>query len=271
MLQSWATRDFDCPTGLTGITPNSAPSPDPTIVQNSAACLLFHQFLRTLLNNVFADDFAAVAKLAGQNPGADAGRQIRAMLFMLTLDTAANTPGTEFCNNVNTSGVTVSGGTHSCPDQVNIALNSAFTSIAAQLGPPPAPAATSTTWLWGKFHTLTTLSPTAPLIGGGFSGGPFARPGGALSVDVGNPDATQSTPLGFTYSHGSNVRFIGEIQAPASSTILMQLPGVEHDAQFGVFAGPTDMLTPYVGNQYFHYLMNHQVDANAVSSQGFAP
>jgi hypothetical protein len=114
------------------------------------------------------------------------------------------------------------------------------------------------------------LSPAAPLVGGGFSGGPFARPGGALSVDVGNPDTTQSTPLGFTYSHGSNVRFIGEIQAPATSTIFMQLPGLEHDAPFGVFANSLDLLTPYAGNQYFNYLMSHQVDSQAVSSQGFA-
>ena len=153
---------------------------------------------------------------------------------------------------------------------MNTALASAFITIAGELGPPPQPGATSTKWLWGKFHTLTTTSPAAPLVASGFSGGPFARPGGALSVDVGNPDASQTSPLGFTYSHGSNVRFIGEIEAPATSTILMQLPGVEHDAPFGNFVGSTDLLTPYAANQYFTYLMNHKVDAATVSTQGFS-
>ena len=263
MLKQWQTDKYLCPTALTGTSPSSAPVTDATVLRDSAACMLFHQFARTLLTNVFSDDLAAVAQLAGTNPGADFGRQLRAMLFMLSLP--ANATGTEFCNNVNTSAVIVSGGTHSCADQVGIALSSAFTSISAVLGAP-----SGNKWLWGKFHTLTTLSPAAPLVSGGFQGGPFARPGGALSVDVGNPDGSQSSPLGFTYSHGSNVRFIGDIQAPASSTTLMQLPGLQKDQPFGVFANTPDLLTPYAANQYFNYLMNHQVDANAVSSQGFA-
>lgn len=267
MLQAWKPRHYDCPTALTGLSPNSAPSTDATVLANSAACLLFHQFLRTVLTNVFNDDFSFVAKATGQNPGGDSGRQLRALLFMLNLP--PNATGTEFCNDVNPStGATLQPTT--CAQQVNTALTSAFNTIVAELGPPPAAGATSTKWLWGKFHTLTTTSPAAPLIASGFSGGPFARPGGALSVDVGNPDASQSTPLGFTYSHGSNVRFIGEIEAPATSTILMQLPGVEHDAPFGTAVGSADLLTPYAANQYFTYLMNHEVDAATVSTQGFS-
>jgi penicillin amidase len=268
MLQAWKTRNYDCPTGLTTVSPTSAPSTDPAVLANSAACLLFHQFLRTVLTNVFNDDFGFVAKATGTNPGGDSGRQLRALLFMLNLP--ANAPsGTEFCNNINTTtGATVLA--QSCAQQVNTALASAFNAIVAELGAPPQPGATSTKWLWGKFHTLTTTSPAAPLVASGFTGGPFARPGGALSVDVGNPDANQTSPLGFTYSHGSNVRFIGEIESPATSTILMQLPGVEHDAPFGTFVGSTDLLTPYAANQYFTYLMNHEVDAATVSTQGFS-
>jgi penicillin amidase len=269
MLNTWKGDNYLCPTGLTGTSPSSAASTDPVVLRDSAACLLFHQFVRTLLPNVFNDDFAAVANLTGTNPGADFGRQLRAMLFMLTL--APNATGTEYCNNVNTSAVTTLAQT--CAQQVVTALSSAFTSISAELGAPPAAGATTTSWLWGKFHTLTTLSPAAPLISGGFSGGPFARPGGALSVDVGNPDSSQSTPLGFTYSHGSNVRFVSEVQTSTAATNtnnFMQLPGVEHDAKFGVFSSTHDLLTDYAGNVYFNYLMGHQVDNQVVSSQGFA-
>jgi penicillin amidase len=270
MLTAWKADNYACPTGLTGLSPSSAAVTDAPTLNDSAACLLFHVFLKSLINTVFTDDFAAVAHLAGTNPGADAAREIRTMLFMLNNSSPAGsaTPagaGNEFCNNVDTNGVTLaSGGTKSCAAQVITALSTAFATIAAELGAPP------TKWIWGKFHTLTTLSPAAPLVSGGFQGGPFARPGGAFSVDVGNPDNSQSTPLGMTYSHGSNIRFVGEIQAPAASTVFMQLPGLEKDQPFGVFANTPDLLTPYAGNQYFNYLMSTQINANAVSSQGFA-
>jgi penicillin amidase len=270
MIQAWQTRGLDCPTGLTGTSPSSSPSNDPNVVANSAACLVFHQFVKTLLVNTFNDDFAFVQHAAGQNPGGDFGRELRTMLFMLGLP--ANSTGTEFCNNINTStGATVTA--HSCADQVNIALGQAFNAVAGQLGPPPAANATTTTWVWGKFHTLTTLSPAAPLIAGGFSGGPFARPGGALSVDVGNPDGSALTPLAFSYSHGSNVRHISEVKTSTdpSVQVLMQLPGMQHDAPFQSSSTFPDLLTPYAANQYFQYPMNHQVDSHAVSTQGFAP
>jgi penicillin amidase len=272
MLTAWKSRGYDCPTGLTGTSPSSALSTDPNVVANSATCLLFHQFLKTLLTNVFNDDFARVAKLAGQNPGGDSGREIRAMLFMLQQPVPPTGPldFTEFCNNIDpATGNIVTA--HTCADQVNIALGQAFNAVAGQLGPPPAANATTTTWVWGKFHTLTTLSPASPLVAGGFQAGPFARPGGELSVDVGNPDGAQLTPLAFTYSHGSNVRFIGEIESPTSANVLMQLPGLEHDAPFQSSPNFPDLLTPYAANQYFNYLMNHQVDSHAVSTQGFAP
>jgi penicillin amidase len=268
MMTAWKADGYACPTALTGLSPTSAAVTDATTLNDSASCLLFHVFLKQLLGTVFTDDFNAVQALAGTNPGADAAREIRTMLFMLNNTGAASGgPGNEFCNNVVVNATTKAliSTTVSCSTQVVTAMVTAFLTISAELGAPP------TKWTWGKFHTLTTLSPAAPLVANGFSGGPFARPGGAFSVDVGNPDGSQSTPLGMTYSHGSNVRFISEIQDPnaSPSTVLMQLPGLEKDQPFGVFANTPDLLTPYAGNQYFTYLMSNQINANAVSSQGF--
>jgi penicillin amidase len=268
MLTQWDHNGLDCPTGLSGISPSSPQDPSAANVFNSASCLLFHIYTETLLKTVFTDDFALLGV------GSDAGRQIRAMLYMLGLENASlhaggsPTPaGTEYCRNVKNG----TQDSTDCFTQEVTALITAYLTISADAGAPPTPTGGTTKWLWGKYHTLTILDPAAPLIGSGYSAGPFARPGGALTVDVGNPDGSQSTPLGQSYSHGSNVRFIGEIQAPASSTTLMQLPGLEHDQPFGLFASTPDLITPYVQNQYFNYLMNHQVDAHAVSTQGFAP
>jgi penicillin amidase len=268
MFTQWATDGYDCPTALSGISPSSAPDGNATHLRDSAACLLFHIYLEKLLTTVFNDDFAFVQAVAHQSVGADAGREIRAMLYMLNLEATSVggggtpvPPGTEYCSNITTAGAVTP---VDCFTQEATALVTAFLTIQAEIGAPP------TNWLWGKYHTLTFQSPAAPLVAGGFQAGPFARPGGALTVDVGNPDSNQSTPLGQAYSHGSNVRFIGEILPPANANTLMQLPGIQHDQPFGVFSNTADLITPYVQNQYFNYLMSTQVNSNAVSTQGFA-
>ena len=126
-------------------------------------------------------------------------------------------------------------------------------------------------WLWGRVHTLSTVSPASPLIANGFTAGPFARPGGALTVDVGNPSGSQSSPLGFAYGSGSNVRHISVMDPNAANAVVkMQLPGPERDAPFGVFSSTPDLLGQYVQNQYFDFLHGHQIDNKGVSAQGFS-
>jgi penicillin amidase len=258
ILTQWGSDGYDCPTGLTSSDPNSAADTDPTHNRDSAGCLLFHTFLTRLLHNVFDDEAAVVAATTGKSFDLDVGAEIRGMLYLLTLP--ANDAGASFCNDINRNGT--AGAAHSCFEQLVTALLSAQAALTQGFGAPA-------NWLWGKVHTLTTSSPAAPLIAGPFGGGPFARPGGALTVDVGNPDGSQSSPLAFTYTHGSNVRFISDMSAPATATIYMQLPGPERDGPYGVFSNTPDLLGQYVKNQYFNYLIGHEVDAAVVSAEGF--
>src|SRR5207248_9841855 len=117
--------------------------------------------------------------------------------------------------------------------------------------------ADTTKWLWGRVHTLTTQSAAAPLVAGAFSGGPYARPGGALTVDVGNPNSSQSSPLAFAYSSGSNLRFISVMDpAAANAQAKMQLPGPERDAA-GVFSNTLTMPNIYAQKQYVESLYVH--------------
>jgi penicillin amidase len=255
----WDADGYDCPTGLSSPDPKSAPDSNATHVRDSAGCLLFHTFLKTLLKNVFDDDFAVISKATGQNFGADRGAEIRGILYMLQPTTPAG--DTTLCNDVNASGTTTA--THSCGEQVVTALVTAALQLTNSLGPP-------TNWLWGRTHTLTLASPV-PLIGAPFSAGPFARPGGIESVDVGDPDGSQSSPLAFTYSHGSNIRYISVMDPNAADAqVKMQLPGPERDAPFGVFASTPDLFGQYVQNQYFDFLYGHQIDNKGVSAQGFS-
>ena len=218
-----------------------------------------------MLANVFNDDLAVVSSVTGRSFGNDFGAEIRALLYMLTL--ADNSAGQSFCNDVDASGATVH--THSCKDQLVSAMTSAFSSLTATYG-DPGPGFLNirqSNWLWGRVHTLTTTSPASPLVASVL--GPYARPGGALTVDVGNP--TASSALDFSYTAGSNVRFIAEMDPAASAVTRMQLPGPEHEPRFGVFNDPNDpnLIGQYVQNQYFDYAVGHQVDAAASSVQVF--
>jgi penicillin amidase len=188
LLQSWAhntTLPYDCPTGLTSADPQSAPVTDAPTLTNSAACFLFHAFLNTLSHNVFDDDFAVVSATTGQSFGGDTGAEIRALVVRLLPDLTQHS----FCDDVSpTFTVTAS---KTCGAQVVNALVTAFTTLSTANG------SDTTKWLWGRAHTLQTVSPASPLVANGFTTGPFARPGGALTVDVGNPSGSQSSPLSF--------------------------------------------------------------------------
>jgi len=258
VLSNWASLGYDCPTGLTTSDPKSAATTDATALSQSAGCLLFHTFLTKLLHNVFDDDFAVVSASTGQLFAGDVGAEIRGMIFMLS------NPGTHsFCDNVSKS-FTVVNPPQTCEQQVVAALATAAGTLQNAYGTDP------NTWLWGRVHTLTLQSAAAPLVGPPFSAGPFARPGGALTVDVGNPSSSQSSALGFSYGSGSNLRFIAVMDpTPANAQVKMQLPGPERDGPYGLFSFPPDLLGMYVQNQYFDFLYGHQVDNRGLSAQRF--
>ncbi len=259
LLTQWGADDYDCPTGLTSSDPKSAPDTDPKRSRDSAACLLFHTMLKNLLHSVFDDDFAVVSATTGSSFSGDGGAEVRGLLYLLSLP--ANDARASFCNDVDPDNSVAA--THSCTDKLVGSLLVAAGTLQAAYGAPA-------NWIWGRVHTLTTTSAAAPLIAGRYAAGPFARPGGAFTVDVGSPDGSQSSLLGFSYSHGSNLRFIAEVGDPAAAVTKMQLPGPERDAPSGVFSSTPDLLGQYVQNQYFDFALGHQVDANAVSVQGFS-
>ncbi|MFL5409331.1 MAG: penicillin acylase family protein, partial [Myxococcales bacterium] len=261
LLQDWANTPvpYGCPTGLTSADPNSAPVTDAPTLTDSAACFLFHTFLNTLLHNVFDDDFAVVSATTGQSFSGDTGAEIRALVVRLLPDLTQHS----FCDDVSpTFAVTTP---KTCGTQVINALVTAYTALSTANGTD------TTKWLWGRAHTLQTVSPASPLISNGFTTGPFARPGGALTVDVGNPSGSQSSQLSFAYGSGSNVRHISVMDPDAAAAqVKMQLPGPERDAQFGVFPSSSALLNQYVQNQYFDFLLGHQIDNKGVSAQGFS-
>ena len=258
LLTQWGADDYDCPTGLVSSDPKSAADPDPKRSRDSAACLLFHTMLQKLVSSIFDDDFAVVSASTSASFSPDGGAEIRALLYLLGLP--PNDPRASFCNDVAPDNSVIA--THSCAEKLVGSLLVAAGTLQAVYGAPA-------NWIWGRVHTLTTASAAAPLIAGAYAAGPYARPGGAFTVDVGNPDGSQSSLLGFAYSHGSNVRFIAEVGDPAAAVTKMQLPGPERDGPSGVFSSTPDLLGQYVQNKYFDFALGAQAESNAVSVQVF--
>lgn len=249
VIAQWAVLGFDCPSGLLGNDPNTSPStPDTKVLQSSAGCLLFHAFVRTLVTAVFTDDLA----VAGQavNPFV----AVKAALFLLGLPDGA--PGTSFCNDVDSAGELVM--QHACGEQAANALVTAYRDVAAQLGPDPIG------WVWGRVHTINPAS-ELPLASTDYRPGPYARPGGAYTVDVGC-QSLSGTGLAFPYTFGGAVRVIS-VMDPGAPIVRMQLPGPERDRPASS-PGP-DLLGLWVNNTYFDYPVGDQIHSAAVSTQVF--
>jgi len=250
VLAQWATNGWDCPSGVVGTNPKGPADTNPTVVQNSAGCFLFHEFLRTLVNNVFADDLA-VAK-----QGINGLAAVKALLFML--DPANATPAaTTFCNDVDATGKTVA--VKTCGAQVAAALVQAYDTLSALVG------RNTSSWTWGRVHTIRPVSLLA-LVTTNYQPGPYARPGGVFTVDVGSP-ALSGSGLDFAYGSGGNVRHIS-LMDKTHPKVRMQLPGPERDGAAVGPAGP-DLLGQWVQNSYFDYAVGDQIKAVAVSAETF--
>ncbi|HMK71739.1 MAG TPA: penicillin acylase family protein [Myxococcaceae bacterium] len=224
IIDQWHTNGLNCPTGLTGVDPVGSPNdPDTVNAQSSEACLLFHAFLNRLVVNVFAPSLA----LAGQ--GVNTSNAIRGILYLLT--PGLPVPAQTFCAPL------------TCDQQVVKAMTDAYNALTVTYGQPSAG-----NWRWGRLHTMSPSSAAYPLVAGLYKPGPYARPGGALTVDVGNPGLRTDDALVFQYGAGSNVRFIAVMDGSATKE---QLPGPVVDGPF--YPGNPGLLGQYVQNQYFDF------------------
>jgi len=204
------------------------------VAKNSAGCFFFHQFLRTLITNIFQDDLA-VAGL----PVDDLQATRALFLLLLEADSTDGMAGATFCHDVDGSGALVSA--HTCAEQVNLALVSAYDALTAAHG-------AASNWVWGRVHTVKPVS-LAALPAQEFAPGPFARAGGAFTVDVGTPALSRAEP-DFAFGTAANVRHISVMDA-ADPVVKMQLPGPERDAPFS--SASHVLLDEWLNNTYFDF------------------
>lgn len=235
LFDTWNGDGYACPTGLTSFDPASAPDTDPVHSRDSAACAYFHTFLRTLVADVFADDEAAYSTALGTSFQFDDQLDLKGFFWMM--DPANNNQ--KLCDDRSTASVV-----ETCNDMVVKALKESRDLLAANYGPDPM------NWRWGTMHTVTFETPlgsSAP----DFNAGPFARPGGYFSVDVGPASpievpANDPNALAFHIPAGPNERFIAVMDG---SITRMQLPGYQHDVAYNGAA--SGLLADWLNDVYF--------------------
>jgi hypothetical protein len=261
-FSTWTAEGNDCPTGLLTTDPKGPVDPDAKNTRSSAACFLFHAFARTLLQNVFADEIAAANHLGNLAPDEELAVSwqlaVKSLLYMLEQPTSSPVYAltTSYCNDVSVTGTVLHA--KSCPDQLVAAAVTAVRLVSAQQGSYPAD------WRWGRVHTAQPVS-YIPTVTAGYSPGPYARPGGAFTVDAARPSITQAGLTDFSFTDGANLRYVS-IMDGAAPTFRMQLPGPERDQAAGMIVGP-DLLAGWAQNQYFDFPYRAQIAAVTVAVQ----
>ena len=254
---------LDCPTGLApgSLDPATALNdPDPTNSANSKACLVFHTFLRRVLEATFSDEEAVAG--VGRAPG----NEVRALITLLIgeLTGAVPNPNNVFCRDVAMRGQNAGAplNAKTCQTQVLDALGFAYAELKGAYGD-------ESNWRWGRVHTITFqfIVPGYPLIDPEFRPGPYPRPGGAWTVDVGAPTGRGSAILTFPYGSGGNVRWLAAMDGTVDHT-FNQLPGVENGGPYPF--GQSTMLTDWVQNKYFNWPHN-AADVTSVRSETYSP
>jgi penicillin G amidase len=194
-LSNWS---YECPTGLSGVAPDSAPDPDPQVSADSAGCLAFHALLGRLNRAVFDDEIAAA--------GLDARAGIDSLVVLLTRPDAL-LRGSDYWDNVATMG------TEAPENIVASVLNATGAYLTTAAGPTVAE------WRWGRFHTLTLGSGPAANT----DVGPFANDGGYSTVDVAIPSGIYSDV--YSHTNGPSMRFACELNVADGVDCTIELPG----------------------------------------------
>jgi penicillin G amidase len=139
-------------------------------------------------------------------------------------------------------------------------MTASFNQLTQELG-------AQSNWIWGRLHSMSPQSLVFPLVAGLFNPGPYARPGGAFTVDVGSPGLRSDFVLSFPYGSGSNVRWIAVMDGSATKE---QLPGPQVDGP--LYPGSPGLLGQYVVNEYFDFPYGAAaISAATVRTQTFSP
>lgn len=197
-LAALAAWDYQCPTGLTGNTPSSPATTDPTELASAVGCMTFHSLFPKIHDVAFLDETTT----------ASVGRAKIDAVISLLIRPSQLVGGEVYWDDVTTPGVT-----ETSTMGIVAALNATGAYLAGEFG------ADSSAWIWGRKHTVTLSNQ----INAMYSNGPFANDGGLFTVDVANPTGAFND----SYSHpaGPSIRLACDADTADGVGCTIQLPG----------------------------------------------
>jgi penicillin amidase len=208
-----AAGTYSCPTGLDGLDPFDAPSSrDATEATEAIGCAAFHTALYALFDAAFGDEL--------KDPEVGLGSALTTNMVPVLLRSLRNDsydPASEtfwFDENAD----------H--PTTRTEILQRALSKAGAVLATYGA----SDDWRWGRMHALTLKSPLSQPNLTAFDSGPYATPGGVLTVNVATPssvdlnDTSPAARLRFAHTTGPSIRMLVELGAD-SPHMQISLPG----------------------------------------------
>lgn len=243
-LRDW---DYGCPTGVAGVTPDSAPSEDAEEAASSVGCSAFHVLVGRLMVAVFGDELAQYE--------APMGADVEALVRLLKRpETMAW--GAAFWDDTRTDF------TETAEDVVAGAVAAAAEWLVERFDADPD------TWRWGYLHTVTLRADLFDSFGvETYNNGPWVNDGGMYTVDVAAPRSVVSHRYGHT--SGASTRFVCEV--PASGIrCQVQMPGGQR--HFRDSPNYQDGLDRWLVNEPYDLAFSvSEVAAVAASSIRFEP
>ncbi len=199
-LAAW---DFDCPSGLDGVDPETATPVSGDAAAASIGCAAFHVLLPRLVDGAMADELASSDLIA---------RPFLVSFVNLVLRPDALQMGADWWDDVSTDE----------PEDmaaiVAAAMNDAGAFLETTLGDDPD------TWRWGRLHTVTLRANLFDDAGiPNFNNGPYVNDGGWFTVDVANPSGMYRDD--YAHRSGASMRFACDLPADAPVACTLQVPG----------------------------------------------
>jgi penicillin G amidase len=243
-LAAW---DFECPTGLDGVDPDSAPDPD--TAASARGCAAFHVTWARLRTAVFSDDVLALAPDFNED---ERRGQAGALIFALT------NPGQlsqDYWDDVSTKAVETQA------DIVAAVLSSTGGFLREELGED------AEGWLWGRLHTVTLRADLLGQITSNFDSDVFSNDGGLFTVDVANP--SRESLDNYSQSAGPSMRFACQT-GTAGVDCTIELPGGQrHDRNSDFY---DSMMNDWLTNRPVPFLFDvDQVAENAAETVRVEP
>lgn len=215
-LTAW---QYTCPTGLDGADPKEAGKSTDAV--ESIGCSAFHVMVYSLAAAVLNDAVSA--------RGIDRNEtdELRTLYWLIKDPSKLNLDAATYWDDETTDAAV-----ETRVDIVTQVMATTASHLNTLFG-----SSMPDDWRWGRIHTVLTQADLLSAVTDDYNNGPYAAPGGVLSVNVANPSGVGAGDGYYGFSHGPSMRmvvegksdgFVGQFQLPGGQVHRRDSPYYDH-------------------------------------------